>query len=444
MIIALFGLWPVPGKATVAPPGAPNILIVLTDDQRAMGTLEVMPSTRRWLMDAGTDFTNAFVTTPLCCPSRAALLTGMYAHNSGITIDHEDPAKLAAIQPLTMESVLQANGYSTGLFGKYFNGWPNSMNPAYFDKWAVTPHVRYTTADWNVDGVKQTISTYPTTFLQQQALSFLDWTTQAGQSTKPWFLYVAPVAPHMPATPEPRFAAAPVPALQLSPGMREKDLSGKTPFLHKRHAPSRFAIQRRRVPMLRTLMSVDLLVNALMLRLGSMGELNNTLVIFASDNGFQWGEHGILGKCAPYLESVKVPLLIRWPGHFAAGSTDDRIVALLDLDPTIYHAVGLSPNHVLDGIDLLDPRTRRKELLLEYNRLPVGGWPSWDAIVSSKFEFVQYGANGGNFREYYDLRRDPYELVNLLHDGNPANPVTVNIRKRLHAYLSCAGSTCPG
>lgn len=196
--------------------------------------------------------------------------------------------------------------------------------------------------------------------------------------------------------------------------------------------------------MLRTLMSVDLLVNALMLRLGSMGELNNTLVIFASDNGFQWGEHGILGKCAPYLESVKVPLLIRWPGHFAAGSTDDRIVALLDLDPTIYHAVGLSPNHVLDGIDLLDPRTRRKELLLEYNRLPVGGWPSWDAIVSSKFEFVQYGANGGNFREYYDLRRDPYELVNLLHDGNPANPVTVNIRKRLHAYLSCAGSTCPG
>jgi arylsulfatase A-like enzyme len=225
--------------------------------------------------------------------------------------------------------------------------------------------------------------------------------------------------------------------------MRETNLSDKTPFLHKRHAPSRNAIQRRRVPMLRSLMSVDQMVNALMLRVQTMGQLDNTLVIFASDNGFQWGEHGILGKCAPYLESVKVPLLIRWPGHFGAGATDNRLVALLDMAPTIFHATGLTATHPLDGIDLLDPSARRKELLLEYNKLPVGGWPSWRALVSAKFEFVQYGANGGNFREYYDLRRDPHQLVNLLHDGNPANPPTANIRKRLNAYETCAGSTCP-
>jgi arylsulfatase A-like enzyme len=443
LIVALSGLVQIVGKAAVAPPGAPNILIILTDDQRSLGTLGVMPYTRSWLKAGGTAFPNAFVTTPLCCPSRAALLTGMYAHNTGITVDHEDPAKLAAVQSLTMESVLQPNGYLTGMAGKYFNGWPNTMNPAYFDKWAVTPHVRFTSADWNIQGVTQTLDTYTTTVVQQQALSFLDWSTQPGNSTKPWFLYLAPMAPHMPATPEPKFANAPLPPLRLNPAMRETDLSDKTPFLHNRRAPSRRAIQRRRAPMLRTLMSVDSMVNTVMLRLQSLGELDNTLVVFASDNGFEWGEHGILGKCDPYLESVKVPLLIRWPGHFGAGVRDDRLVALLDLAPTIFHATGIAPTHPLDGIDLLDPSASRKELLLEYHQLPVGGWPSWNALISAKFEFIQYRANGGNFREYYNLKRDPYQLVNLLHDGIPANPSTVAIRKRLRAYETCAGSTCP-
>jgi arylsulfatase A-like enzyme len=443
LILALSGFPPSAGRAAVAPTGAPNILIVLTDDQRAMGSLDVMPYTRNWLEAGGTDFPNAFVTTPLCCPSRAALLTGMYAHNTGITIDHEDPAKLASIQPLTMESVLQPNGYSTGLFGKYFNGWPNTMNPEFFDKWAVTPHVRFTGADWNIDGVTQTLNTYTTTVVQQQALAFLDWTTQSGQSSKPWFLYVAPMAPHMPATPEPRFANAPLPPLHLSPGMKQNNFSRMTPFLKGLHAPSVFAIQKRRVPMLRSLMSVDQMVNELMLKLQAMGELNNTLVIFASDNGYQWGEHGILGKCDPYLESVKVPLIIRWPGHFKAGAIDNRLVALLDIAPTIFHATGLAPTHPLDGIDLLDPHANRKELLLEYNRLPVGGWPSWDALVSTTFEYVEYGANGGNFREYYNLRRDPYQLVNLLHDGNRPKPSTAAMSQRLKGYETCAGATCP-
>ena len=140
---------------------------------------------------------------------------------------------------------------------------------------------------------------------------------------------------------------------------------------------------------------------------------------------------------------MKVPLLIRWPGHFGAGATDDRLVALLDLAPTIFHATRLAPTHPLDGVDLLNPSADRKELLLEYNRLPVGGWPSWNALVSTSFEYVEYGANGGNFREYYDLTKDPYQLVNLLHAGNGTKPSTVALSARLHAYMTCVGASCP-
>ncbi len=315
------------------------------------------------------------------------------------------------------------------------------MNPAYFDHWAVTPHVTYSGARWNVDGTVRTVRTYSTNFIRQQALRFLDRTKR--HDGQPWFLYVAPMAPHKPATPEPRYARIPVPPLPLSGARSETDRSDKPAYIQALPLQSSFTIEKHHAPMIRSLRSVDDLVQSLMVRLRALGELDNTLVVFASDNGYLWGEHGAFDKAAPYLPSVEVPLVLWWPGRLAAGVTDDRLTGLLDLAPTIFDATGVEPAHPLDGIDLLRPSARRSVLLLEFWRLPHYFVPNWKALVSAGWEFIRYGPDGGRFQEYYDLRRDPEQLVNLLQDGNSRDdPDVSRLQALLDRFLSCAGRTC--
>jgi N-acetylglucosamine-6-sulfatase len=180
-----------------------------------------------------------------------------------------------------------------------------------------------------------------------------------------------------------------------------------------------------------------------MVRLRTLGEIDNTLVVFASDNGYLWGEHGLFDKSAPYLPSVEIPLVIRWPGHIAEGATDDRLAGLLDLVPTIYDAAGVEPTHPL-GIDLLRPTARRSVLLLEFWRLPHYFIPSWKAFVAPDSEFIRYGPDGVRFEEYYDLRRDPQQLVNLLHDGSTRDdPNVSHLESLLRRFATCSGKSCP-
>ncbi len=420
----------------------PNVLVILTDDQAAHGTLETMPHTTSWLVDGGTRFTDAFATTPLCCPARSTLLTGMYAHNTGIHSNGGQTPALVALQPLTIERALHDAGYATAIAGKYFNRWPNDLNPAYFDRWSVTPHVTYSSARWNVDGTIRTERRYSTDFIRQQALSFLNSTER--HATRPWFLYVAPMAPHLPATPALRYARTPVSPLPLSGARKEADRSDKPAYIRALPLASPSKIEERHARMIRSLRPVDDLVQALMARLRALSELDDTLVVFASDNGYLWGEHGAFDKSAPYLPSVKVPLILRWPGHVAEGVTDNRLAGLLDLAPTIYDATGVEPTHRLDGIDLLHPDARRSLLLLEYWRTPGSSVPSWEALVTRGWEFVRYGPDGGRFQEYYDLRRDPQQLVNLLHDGTSRNDADVTrLEALLDQFAKCAGMTCP-
>jgi arylsulfatase A-like enzyme len=422
--------------------GKPNILIILTDDERLHGGIEALPAVRKWFGQGGTTFTDPFATTPLCCPSRAALLTGEYAHNSKVISNTQDLPTLQAVQSLTMEHSLQTAGYRTGIFGKYFNGWPDDQNPAYFDRWAVTPHVTYNGAQWNVNGTVRTVDTYSTTYIQQRANAFL----AQSKAAHPWFLYLAPMAPHVPSTPEPRFANASFPPMPLDPSMTEQDRSDKPTYASDRALKLPGNIQHHRLAMLRSLMSVNTLVSSVMNQLKAKGEFDNTLAFFASDNGYLWGEHGLFGKASPYLPSVNVPLFMEWPGHVKAGAVDGRLVALLDVAPTVFAAVGLTPPHPMDGIDLLHRDQARTEILLEFWSYGGSSPPNWSAVLTKSYEYIEYTDASGKviFSEYYDLVADPYQLNNLLAGTASSNrPDVTALSAELARLRTCVGATCP-
>lgn len=427
--------------------GRPNILVIVTDDQRASGTLAVMPETRRWFAEGGARFPHAFATTPYCCPSRASILTGQYAHNHGLKVA---PSARAAspesdFQRSTLERYLQDGGYRTAIFGKYLNGLAIRRDPPYFDEWAtirVPHHVSYYGGEVNAGGDTGPVGDYHTHYVRDRALSFLE---DAADDSRPWFMYVAFKAPHAPYTAEPKYRQAPVPPGAANPGMEETDLSDKPPFVTRRLVGNADA-ETLRARQLRTLMSVDDAVGALFDELARSGDDERTLAIFTSDNGYTWGEHGLVArKLVPYTPSVAVPLLIRWPGHVSPGTVDQRLASTVDVAPTALAAAGVRPDARLpvDGRSLLDA-DRRRRLLLEF--WSVGAVPDWASVRARKHQYVEYYDSDGTvvFREYYDLRRDRWQLTNLLQDGVPGNaPDTSSLARQLAADRRCAGDACP-
>ena len=200
---------------------------------------------------------------------------------------------------------------------------------------------------------------------------------------------------------------------------------------------------------LRTLMSVDDMVNEVMTTLEETGQADNTIALFTSDNGFLWGEHRLGNKRQPYLPSVHIPLFLRWPGRVAPNAVDPRLTANIDILPTILDAIGLEPERDLDGISLLSPEMRGA-LFLEYRSSfkEKGKLPSWAAILTPAHHYIHYyGPVGGLiYREYYDLIQDPAELLNLLGDRDPDNDPPRELQNALAALVaqgrSCAGASC--
>jgi arylsulfatase A-like enzyme len=421
----------------------PNILLIVTDDQRD-GTMSMMPDVERWFGAGGTRFENAFATTPACCPARASILTGLYAHNHGILTNRENPDLLAAAEPLMVQRALRNDGYRTALFGKYLNNWPNERDPANFDRWATTPFVAFGGEEWNVDGSVRKVTQNSTSFLGDLSISFLR--NREREDARPWFLDLAFMAPHLPATVEPRYLDVVVPPLEPTSAMLEVDRSDKPGYVRRRHLRSLVDIELRRVPALRSLVAVDDQVDRVMRALKEMGELQNTVAIFVSDNGYLWGEHGRSRKAAPYLPAIEVPLYVRWPGHVAAGGIDTRLVGSLDIGPTMFAAAGVEAPSAFDGRNLLDRTSDRARLLLESWR--ISDEPSWTAVLTKSWIYVEYVSDRTKevtFREYYRIRGDPYQLVNLLHDGDDANdPNVARLAALLARLRSCAGAQCPG
>lgn len=420
----------------------PNVLLIVTDDQRK-GTMSALPVTRRWFQRGGVAYTNAWAPTPLCCPARATVMTGRYAHNHGVrgneegqvdNLDHET----------TLQYLLQRAGYRTGIFGKFLNAWDYSVAPPYFDDFAVSWSTKYYGTHWNINGSMHFVRGYATDYLSGRVARFLSDTET--NDSRPWFAYIATRAPHPPATPEPDYRHAPVRPWRGNPAVFERDRTDKPLHVQAEHA-SFLRASRARTRQLRSLMSVDDLVGRIFRNLERMRERRSTLAVFVSDNGVQWAEHGIAAKSSPYTGSIKIPMYARWPGHLGPRAKDSRITTHVDIAPTILDAAGVTPRHVVDGRSLLESSWDRNVLFNEFWYQQKRSRPSWASVRSDSSQYIEYydpGATTLEFREYYDLKSDPWQLQNLFGDGDSRNDPDVDrLAALLDRFRSCAGRSCP-
>lgn len=435
-------------------PNPPNIVFILSDDQRA-DTLWAMPNVRRLLMAHGVTFTNFYVTTPVCCPARASFLTGQYPHHTGV-LDNIGPNGGAAAfdDRSTLATWLQDAGYTTGLFGKYLNGYPELDHcgvPPGWNHWAALdaePLNQYYGFTLNRDGHLVHYPKAPDHY-ETDVLAGLtgDFVRTAPQ---PFFAYVAPSNPHRPAIAAPQDAGyyRNIPDLDV-PSFDEERLGDK-PWYRERRPMDAHELQEARIireRMLESTRSLDRDVGRIMDALQQRGVLDNTIVVFSSDNGFMWGEHRLQSKTWPYEESIKVPLVIRTPWTESA-RTDDRLAGNIDIAPTLARLAGTKPQLVEDGHSLGPALEGRDapwphDLLIEWQGRDVesnGGPTRYRALHTDRFMYVEY-VNG--WRELYNLRRDPYELTNLA-DYAKWQALRTRLADRLHLMYreSCERAPC--
>ncbi|MEV7611874.1 sulfatase [Streptomyces sp. NPDC089799] len=429
-----------PGLARAAGPAAtasasasrPNILLIVTDDQPKQ-THWATPKLIDWLGGQGVTFTHGHAATPLCSPSRSSVFSGRHAHNHGV---RNNAASYSLNQATTVQRYLKQAGYRTGLFGKYLNSWTLADNPPHFEEWALL-QPGFNNANWNINGTVQQLAGYTTNIIKNRTLAFLD---AAATDTRPWFAYVTPYASHEPNTPAAKYADTPVPVWNGRPSVPEDDRGDKPNYI--KNATATLADARAlRQRQLRALLSVDDAVDAIREKLAALGQLDNTLVIYTADNGYTWADHGWLKKSVPYSPSHEVPFHLSWPAAgLGAGTTDNRIVANIDIAPTILDAAGITPTHSQDGHSLLGSASR-DHLLVEWWKQGTGGTgpKTWASYVAKDRQYTEYydlhtdatGAVSGTgavaFREYYDLASDPYQLTNLLHGATPQQEQALGI-----------------
>jgi len=437
LCLQLFGIDSVHAQAR------PNVLVIVADDQRATETMPVMEATRRLFVRGGTSFINAFTTTPVCCPSRASIFTGQYAHNHGVL--RNDQAR-NLVHEDTIQRYLQEAGYGTAIFGK-FPGHMATRQLPYVDKWAIFSRSQrsYRNGEWNVDGQTRTIGTYASEYIRRGAVRFIR--QGEAQDRKPWLLYMAPPAPHMPFTPQSRYADRRYATWSGNPAVRERSTADKPPYVRRSQETSLSEGRTLRLKQLRTLESVDDMIRGAFRTLGRKGETRRTLAIFVSDNGLLWGEHKLGNKYHAYTQSVQIPLTIRWPGRVAMNATRRGLVANIDITPTVLDATGISPEHTMDGRSLFRS-WKRSNLFLEQWET-TSQVPTWKSLRSKRWQYTEYFDSNGRrtFREYYDLRKDRWQLRNLLRDGSERSGPNRERLRRLHRRLLraavCSGTACP-
>ena len=428
---------PVPFTPASHPnPNPPSVLVILTDDQRWDG-MSRMPIVRRELVDHGVTFANAFVSNSLCCPSRTSILTGDYSHTDRVYREIPPYGRFEWLDDRsTVATWLHGAGYTTGLFGKYIDGYQTpglrGYVPPGWDRWVAFLHSTYyhyrLSVDGKVSGHGYSPRDYSTDVLTQQAVSFI-------HDTKgPLFVYFAPAAPHAPAIPAPRDVGA-FSSMKpwRPPSYDEADVSDKPSYIRSlpRFTGADVAAEDAfRRDQYASLLSVDRSVGRLLRALADTGRLSNTLIVFTSDNGISWGEHRWVKKEVPYEESIRVPLVIRYDPVVRAPRTDEHLVVNIDLAPTIADVTGAGRPRV-DGRSLL-PLLRssrapwRRDFLIEHMR-GTNDVPTYCGVRTEHAVYVRYATGE---EELYDLRRDPYELSNLAED--PADAATLDaLRRRL-------------
>ena len=409
----------------------PNFLIIITDDQR-YDTMSygVMPVTQATLFDQGATFTHAYDTTPLCCPARASLLTGMYAHNTGVKTNDNGLTYPNFIY------TMQQNGYYTGLVGKYLNSWDGELRPE-FDYWVsfFRGESAYIDPRLNNNGTWSTYKGYITDILGDDVIQFLD---QAAKQPRPFILYFAPNAPHQPATPDPIDAnkLTNLPAWR-PPSFNEADVSDKPQWLqYKLLTPQEITQDDKfRRDQLLTLIALDRADAKIFDAMRQNGQLDNTVIIFLTDNALFWGEHRMTQKDSLYEEGVHTPFAIRYPPLIPKPVVKDQLVANIDIAPTILQLAGIPIPSNMDGlsmVNLFEGGPWRNALLLE-------GWPPRGSYSAIHTERYVYSETTGDKSEFYDLQTNPYELGNQINDPQ-YQTIIQQLRVQLHELQAQKGA----
>jgi len=439
----------------------PNIVLVLVDDGR-VDDLATMPGVRQQIGAAGVSFSDFYAPFPLCCPARATLLTGQYAHNHGVLGNTAPGGGFRKFRDQSTLATWLTPTYRTGLVGKYLNGYAPPYRPPGWDEWMVPSSMYgYTGTRWYVHrgsgGGYQTIPGYQTDTIGALASDFI---ARNAPRDEPFFLYTSIVAPHdgLPRDPDdvsgfpspyvkPLYRDRFVDLSNTDPSFNEADVSDKpirpTPLSATEIRGITEHLQQRREAGL----SVEDAVAGIMQALSASGELADTFVVFASDNGLMLGEHRIRGgKGTPYEVANRVPFLVRGPG-IPAGAVVHEVAGQVDFAPTVMRMAGLPIPASVDGVSLLellrDPGSAgpsRPGVLLEATANSNIEAPPWvyQGVVDGRWKYV---ARTTGRKELYDLQADPYELTNVAGRAAYAQRQQ-ELAQVLSALRECSGAGC--
>jgi N-acetylglucosamine-6-sulfatase len=400
------------GAALAQAPRRPNLLFLLTDDQRwdQMGCAG-HPFLRTPNMDRlareGARFANAFVTTALCSPSRAAFLTGRYNHANGVRDNRTDIPEVS--QRRTFPYLLRESGYETAYFGKFHMG--NSPQPHLgFDHWAALPgQGRYLDPVFNINGETRTLRGHSGQVTADMAIEWL-----RRSRTKPFCMVVGFKEPHGPRTPPAQLASLYSDVKVEVPNPDPKDLEGKPASIRNRKPvpdPERYVEDRRNY--WRCITAADEQIGRILAALEEQRLVEQTVVVFAGDNGYFLGEFGLGDKRYAYDVSLRIPLLIRYPGVVRPGTVLPQTVLNIDLCPTLLDLCGLPVPKDVHGRSwrplFADAGSRfRQAFLYEYfveSPTPVPTIQGWR---TSRWKYIHY-PDSGDADELYDLEKDPQE-----------------------------------
>ena len=421
----------------------PNVIVILVDDLRwddigIAGHPFVQTPTIDQLAREGTRFLNAFATTPLCSPSRAAILTGQYVHTNGII---DNTARDSASHRLSTFAIpLQAAGYETGFFGKWHMGNDDTRRPGWSHWVAMKGQGEAINPNLNVDGQRLVAQGYVTDILTQYTVDFM-----RRSRGKPFMVFLAHKALHpnvqqrddgsvaqlqnqsggfVPAERHRgRYATAVVPRrqnatvpVQRKPAL-QRAIPGLAPLSPATGTPDRDVRDR-----LEMLLGVDESLARIDSTLRELGELENTVVIFTSDHGYFYGEHGLNEeRRLAYEETVRIPLIVRDPRNTRRGTTPSQMAQTIDLAPTILSLAGVTDTVRRQGTSLVpilegSPTSWRSSVLVEYYTdqvFPRTLTMGYQAVRTERHKYIHYLELPG-MDELYDLEADPFELNNLI------------------------------
>ena len=440
----------------VVSPQKPNIIFIITDDQQT-GLLGIeghsvikTPNIDR-IGEEGVLFQNFFVTTPLCSPSRASFLTGRYPHSHLVINNDKVGLDVISHTLMTWPRQLREAGYETAFIGKWHMGLDDSRRPG-FDRWlSFKGQGIYIDGVVNDDGLQRQITGYMTDYLNDQAVDFVN----REHHGKPFAMVFSHKAVHWPILPAEEYSSQYSDYNYETQPDKEEDVKGK-PFLTKQFprvdkitlegvVPEPAEPRRNRGndlsnivrDQMRCLSSVDDGIGRLFTALEKNGQLDNTIIIYTSDNGMLMGQHGEFNqKRWAYDPAIRVPLLMRFPSTVDAGSICEKIVLNVDIAPTILDIAGVRPIVPMHGQSFLpllknEDAPWRKAFLAEYFlEKVVPKVPSWKAVRTEDWKYIQFSEDNDSLNELYNLKADPDEEHNLIADPNAQEQVCI-MKKQL-------------